>query len=98
MVATMTRALYKGAILAESEAWQVIDNVAYFPREAVVAEWLRRSETRTVCGWRGEAAHFDLVVDGEVVEDVAVSYERVRPAAEHIRGWVAFGRDVEIVV
>lgn len=57
----------------------------YLPREDISAE-LERSDRRTTCPFKGEAAHFS--VGGE--EAVAWSYEDPIEQVSAIRGLVAF--------
>lgn len=94
----MTRAIWKGEVIAESEACLIVEGIHYFPPNAVSEERLRPNDTRTICNWRGEANHYDVVVGGDVSESAARCYKRVRPAAEHIRGYVSFERNIEIVI
>jgi uncharacterized protein (DUF427 family) len=49
-----------------------------------------------VCGWKGTASYYDVVVDGETNRDAAWYYPAPKPAAEEIAGYVAFWKGVEI--
>lgn len=84
-----------GAVLAETRRALVLSEdghepVIYFPREDVGTEFLDRSETRTNCPWKGEAAHYHIAAKSGVIRDAAWSYEDPKPAAEAIRGYIAF--------
>ena len=59
----MVRAVWNGAVLAESERCQVVEGNQYFPPEAIRREYLQPSATHTVCGWKGTASYYDVVVD-----------------------------------
>jgi uncharacterized protein (DUF427 family) len=91
------KAVWKGHVLAESDETVVVEGNHYFPADAVHRELLRESATHTTCPWKGEASYFDVVVDGEVNRDAAWTYPETKPAAEEIRGRVAFWRGVEVV-
>ena len=91
------KAVWKGHVLAESDETVVVEGNHYFPADAVQRELLRESATHTTCPWKGEASYFDVVVDGEVNRDAAWTYPETKPAAEEIRGRVAFWRGVEVV-
>ena len=92
----MTRAIWNGAVLAESDATVVVEGNHYFPPDAVHTEHLSPSETRTVCGWKGEACYYDVVGEGETNRDAAWVYEAPKEAAQEIAGHLAFWRGVEV--
>lgn len=84
-----------GAVLAETRRALVLSEdghepVIYFPREDVGTEFLDRSDTRTACPWKGEAVHYHIAARSGVIRDAAWSYEAPKPAAEAIRGYIAF--------
>jgi uncharacterized protein (DUF427 family) len=91
------KAIWKGAVLAESDGTIVVENNHYFPRTALHDEYLRPSETHTTCPWKGVASYFDVVVGDAVNKDAAWYYPETSEKAARIRGHVAFWRGVEIV-
>jgi len=92
----MPRAFWKGTSIAESDRSRVVENNHYFPPDAVRREHLRPSDTHTLCGWKGEASYYDVVVGADVNRDAAWYYPDPKPAAEEIRGWIAFWRGVTV--
>ena len=94
----MPRATWNGAVIAEADADEVhvVERNVYFPPTAVDKTYLRESGTHTVCGWKGTASYYDLVVEGEVNKDAAWYYPVTKPEAEHIAGYVAFWKGVEV--
>lgn len=92
----MARATWNGAVIAESDAYEVVEGNVYFPPDAVKREYLRGSETHTVCGWKGNASYYDLVVDGKENPDAAWYYPEPMDAAANIRDHVAFWKGVEV--
>jgi uncharacterized protein (DUF427 family) len=92
----MAKAIWKGAVIAESDRTQVIEGNHYFPPDAVAPGRLRPSATHTVCSWKGTASYYDVVVDGEVNADAAWYYPEPKAAASSIAGWVAFWRGVTV--
>jgi uncharacterized protein (DUF427 family) len=92
----MTRAVWNAAVIAESDACETVEGNKYFPPSAVKAEFLRPSDTHTVCGWKGTASYYDLVVGGQVNKDAAWYYPEPKPAAANIKGYIAFWRGVRI--
>lgn len=92
----MTTARWNGVILAQSDACERVEGNAYFPPSAVKSEFLEASRTHSVCPWKGEASYYHLNVGGKQNRDAAWYYPETLPKAEHIRGFVAFWKGVEI--
>jgi uncharacterized protein (DUF427 family) len=92
----MTRALWKDAVIAQSDATVVVEGNHYFPPDSVDSSRLRPSETHTVCSWKGTASYHDVVVDDEVNKDAAWYYPEPKPAAAQIAGYIAFWRGVRV--
>ena len=64
------QAIYNGTVLAESDDIVTVDGNPYFPREAMKTEFFRDSRLTTVCGWKGTARYWDVVVGDEVITNV----------------------------
>ena len=92
----MARATWNGAVIAESDVFEVVEGNVYFPADAVRREHLTESETHTVCPWKGTASYFTVVVDGKENRDAAWYYPDPKPAASSIAGHVAFWRGVTV--
>ncbi|MFE4517721.1 DUF427 domain-containing protein [Kitasatospora sp. NPDC056783] len=92
----MTTASWQGVVIAESDDTVVVEGNHYFPAEAVRSEYLRPSETTTVCPWKGTAGYYTLEVEGRTNPDAAWFYADPKPEAEHVRDRVAFWRGVEV--
>ena len=92
----MARATWNGAVIAESESYEMVEGNVYFPPEAVNRAYLRESATNTVCGWKGTASYYDVVVDGDANADAAWYYPDPMDAAANIRDHVAFWKGVEV--
>lgn len=90
------KAVWNGAVLAESDATVVMEGNHYFPPGALRTEHFRESDRHSTCPWKGEASYYDVEVDGEVNAGAAWYYPDPKPAAGDIRGHVAFWRGVEI--
>lgn len=91
------KAIWKGAVLAESDDTVVVEGNHYFPAASVDRARLRESRTHTTCPWKGQASYYDVVVGGDVNADAAWYYPEVKPAAREIAGRVAFWKGVEVV-
>jgi uncharacterized protein (DUF427 family) len=91
------RALWKGHVIAESDATRIVEGNHYFPPDAVRREHLRDSATHTTCSWKGVASYYDVVVGDAVNRDAAWFYPDPKAAAGELRDWVAFWRGVDVV-
>ena len=92
----MTRAIWKGAVLAESDRTELVEGNHYFPPESLCREYFRESQTHTVCNWKGRANYYDIEVDGQVNKDAAWYYPNPKPEAKRITGYVAFWKGVVV--
>lgn len=90
------KAIWNGAVLAESDATIVVEGNHYFPPDAIRSERFQDSATHTTCAWKGVASYYDVVVDGRVNQDAAWHYPAPKPAAKQIAGYVAFWRGVQV--
>jgi uncharacterized protein (DUF427 family) len=93
----MPRAIWNGAVIAESEDTVKVEGNHYFPFASVKREYLVASDTHTVCPWKGVAGYYTLEVDGARNVDAAWFYPQPKRAAEKVRGRVAFWRGVKVV-
>lgn len=92
----MARATWNGAVIAESDRYETVEGNVYFPPDAVNRDYLRESRTHTVCGWKGTASYYDVVVDGQTNADAAWYYPQPMDAATSIRDHVAFWKGVQV--
>jgi uncharacterized protein (DUF427 family) len=92
----MPRAVWNGAVLAESDRTEVVEGNHYFPPDSLKREFFRASATHTVCSWKGTASYYDVVVNGKENPDAAWYYPSPLPAAQNIAGQVAFWKGVQV--
>lgn len=90
------RAMWNGAVLAESEDTVVVEGNHYFPPDSINREFFTPSTTQTVCSWKGTASYFAISVDGETNPDAAWTYPNPKSDASEITGYVAFWRGVSV--
>ena len=90
------RAIWRDAVLAESDDTVVVEGNHYFPENSLRREHFRPSETHTTCPWKGEASYYDIVVGGDVNRDAAWYYPNAKEAARNIEGRVAFWKGVRV--
>lgn len=92
----MPRAIWNGAVVAETQKFETVEGNVYFPPEAIKREYFKPSETHTTCGWKGEASYYTLEVAGQRNADAAWYYPDPKPAADNIKGYIAFWKGVTV--
>lgn len=92
----MAKAIWNGAVIAESDSTIVVEGNHYFPPESVNSKFLRSSDTHSKCPWKGSASYHDVEVDSERNADAAWFYPNPFPAAEQIKDRIAFWKGVRI--
>ena len=92
----MPRALWNNTEIAASDDTVVVEGNHYFPEASVHRANLRPSATHTVCGWKGTASYYDVVVNGQVNKDAAWYYPETKDAAKNIENYVAFWKGVKV--
>ncbi len=90
------KAIWNQQVIAESDDTVVVEGNHYFPPDSVKRELLQDSATTSICPWKGTASYYTLVVDGLSNPDAAWYYADPKPAAEQVRGRIAFWKGVQI--
>lgn len=92
----MVKAMWRGAVIAQSEATVTVEGNHYFPPGAVDRAHLKPSATTSVCPWKGTARYYHVVADGTENPDAAWYYPEPKPAAAEIKDHVAFWKGVTV--
>ena len=92
----MARETWNGEVLAESDRFETVEGNVYFPPESLRQTYFRPSERTSVCGWKGTARYFDVIVAGETNAAAAWTYPDPKPAAANIKDYVAFWNGIEV--
>lgn len=90
------KAIWNGQVIAESDDTVVVENNHYFPKSSVKKEFLKGSDTHTVCPWKGTASYFTVDVDGMKNQDAAWYYPAPSELAKNIKDYIAFWKGVTI--
>jgi uncharacterized protein (DUF427 family) len=93
----MAKALWNDAVIAESADTKIVEGNHYFPPDSVKKDFFRDSATTSVCGWKGTARYYTLVVDGKENPDAAWYYPEPKAAASQIAGRIAFWKGVKVI-
>jgi len=92
----MSKAIWNGAVIAESDETIVVEGNHYFPPDSIDKQYFKESDKHTVCPWKGTASYYDIEVDGQVNKDAAWYYPSAKEKAKQIEGYVAFWRGVKV--
>jgi len=93
----MPKAIWKGAVIAESDDTTLLEGDHYFPPETVNRKYLKKSRKVSPPTWVGEICYLHIVVGEDINEDAAFYYPKPSRAAASIKGHIAFLKGVEIV-
>jgi uncharacterized protein (DUF427 family) len=91
------KAIWNNTIIAESSNTVVIEGNHYFPHDAIHNEFFIKSNTHSICPWKGEAHYYTVVIDGKENTDAAWFYPEVSALAKGIKNHVAFWKGVSVV-
>lgn len=92
----MPKAIWNGAVLAESDATVKVEGNHYFPPEALNKDYFKPSSQSSVCPWKGTASYYDIEVNGKANAGAAWYYPEPKDAAASIKDRVAFWRGVKV--
>ena len=92
------KAVWDKQVIAESNHCLDFDNNIYFPHESINKEFFHKSKSTTICGWKGEASYYDVIIADHKNPSAAWYYQSPKEKAHEIKGMVAFWNGVEIEV
>jgi uncharacterized protein (DUF427 family) len=94
----MTRAVFDGVVIADSQDVRVVEGITYFPLSSVSDDVLVESPTTSRCFWKGKARYWHVAAETEIATDAAFAYERPWPLARRlVTDGVALWRFVVVV-
>tara|TARA_Y100000780_G_C13646066_1_gene402545 strand:- start:463 stop:741 length:279 start_codon:yes stop_codon:yes gene_type:complete len=91
------KAMWNDVIIAESDKTEVVEGNHYFPAESIKKEYFHKTETTTMCGWKGMANYYSVTVDGKTNMDCAWYYQNPSDEAQKIKGMLAFSSGVQVI-
>ncbi|HHH11821.1 MAG TPA: DUF427 domain-containing protein [Sorangium sp.] len=92
----MPQAIWNGHVIADTSDFEEVEGNVYFPPAALKREFFEDSTHTSVCGWKGTANYYHVVVAGKRNDNAAWYYAAPKPAAANITGYVAFWKGVTI--
>lgn len=90
------QAVWNGVVIAEGSDTIDLDGTKYFLPDAIKTEYFEKSQTTSVCGWKGMASYYTVTVNGKTNRDCAWCYADPNDAAKKIKGRIAFWNGVRI--
>ena len=91
------KAIWENKILAESDDTIVIENNHYFPPSSINQQYFTKSDTTSICPWKGTANYYTITVNGNQNIDAAWYYPSPKEDAKKITDYIAFWRGVDII-
>jgi uncharacterized protein (DUF427 family) len=92
----MPSATWNGAVIAQTDAFELVEGNVYFPAESLNSAHLEPSDHASVCFWKSVASYYHVIVDGKRNDNAAWYYADPKAAAAQIKGHVAFWRGVRV--
>lgn len=92
----MTRAVFNGVVVAESDQVIRLEGNVYFPPEAIRREHFSRTRAWSICPWKGLARYYTVSAGGQSSRNAAWYYPHPSPLARKIKNHVAFWNGVEV--
>lgn len=93
---SVMKAIWNGAVIAQSDDIVTIEGNHYFPDSTLNRDYVTFSNHHTMCAWKGQASYYSLLVNGEMNTDAVWYYPDPKSEAEEIKGRVAFWKGVKI--
>ena len=90
------KAVWNGAVLAESSDIVMVEGNPYFPAESLKKEYFKGSDTESLCPWKGKARYLSATVNGKTNPDCAWYYPNPSFLAKKIKDRIAFWNGVEV--
>lgn len=91
------KAIWENQVLAESNETIIIENNHYFPTSSLNIQHFQKSDTTTICPWKGTASYYTILVGNKENIDAAWYYPSPKEAASEIIDHVAFWHGVEVI-
>lgn len=92
----MPTATWNGETIAQSDETVVVEGNQYFPLDSVKDGVLSKTDTTSVCPWKGTASYYSVSAGGDTNVDAAWYYPAPKDAAKEIKDHVAFWKGVEV--
>jgi uncharacterized protein (DUF427 family) len=92
----MSKVIYNGIVIAESNNTIQFEGKKYFPHSAVKEKFFIESEKHSVCPIKGLANYYHLEVNGKRIKDAAYYFPNPNPRLKSIQNYIGFGDELKI--
>ncbi len=92
----MVQAIWNNTVIAESDKTELVDGNHYFPPSSLKREFFSESDETSVCGWKGTANYYDVIVDGQTNTGAAWFYATPKEQVANLKDHVAFWKGVQV--
>lgn len=90
------KATWNGTVIASSDTTIVVEGNHYFPPDSIEKEHFLPGKKHTECPWKGTASYFHIEVDEKINRNAAWTYPNPKPAANHIKNYIAFWKGIQV--
>jgi uncharacterized protein (DUF427 family) len=90
------RAVWRGKVLAETGKTVMFEGAVFFPLEAVNEKFLKATSIRSTDPVKGQALHYNVVVEGVLFQNAAVYYPSPTASARQIERHITFASSIEL--
>jgi len=87
---TRVTASVNGKVIASADSFETVEGNIYFPPSSIEDSIFTKTDTTTVCPWKGTASYYTIDVDGTKLVDAAWYYPDPKEKAQNIKDYVAF--------
>ncbi|MEX1189240.1 MAG: DUF427 domain-containing protein [Bacteroidia bacterium] len=92
----MSKVIWNGIIVAESDRTIQVEGKKYFPHTAVKEKFFIESENHSICPVKGKANYYHVEVDGKRISDAAFYFPNPNPRVKKIQNYIGFRDDFKI--
>ncbi len=94
----MTKAIFEGVVIAESDDVRRLEGITYFPSDSVDLSRLIETPTTSRCFWKGKASYYSVDGSSDIAVDAAFEYKKPWLLARKlVTDRIGFWREVQIV-
>ena len=91
------KAIWNDIVIAESDDIVIVEGNHYFPSKSIKIEYFHKTETSTMCPWKGMASYYSVTVNGKTNTDCAWYYPVPSKEAEKIKDRIAFWNGIQVI-
>ncbi len=91
------KAIWNNTVIAESDQTITLEGNHYFPFESINQQFFQESLHTSVCGWKGLANYYNIVVGDQENPNAAWVYKTPKEQAREIKNYIAFWKGISVI-